>query len=127
MTGLAIVGIIGMEVLEKVPADGRWSRCVVCRPGGVHAPRAVLGDHPVRKRIFSAALLSFAPSLLAAAGMDDVCVQRLIGAQNKRLQHCSEKFQGEHRELCETAAHQEHAKAMQICRSRDEGAAPGRP
>jgi hypothetical protein len=82
----------------------------------------------VRKRIFfSAALLSFGltPSLLAAAEMDDVCVQRLIGALNKRLQHCSEKFQGEHRELCETAARQEHDKAMQICRSRDEGAAPG--
>ena len=72
-------------------------------------------------------LLALIPSPLAAAKMDDVCVQRLIGAQNKRLQHCSEKFQGEHRDLCETAARLEHAKAMQICRSRDEGAAPGRP
>lgn len=82
----------------------------------------------MRQRIFGVSLLSLAltTSLLAAAEMDDVCVQRLIGAQNKRLQHCSEKFQGEHRELCEAAAHLEHAKAMQICRSRDEGAVPGR-
>jgi hypothetical protein len=68
--------------------------------------------------------LAYAPALLAAAKMDVVCVQRLIGAQNKRLQHCSEKFQGEHRDLCESAARLEHAKAMQICRSRGDGAVP---
>jgi hypothetical protein len=75
--------------------------------------------------IFRAALVSltFAPAL-AAGEMDEVCVQRLIGAQNKRLQHCSEKFQGEHRDLCETAARLEHAKAMQICRSRGDGGSP---
>ena len=94
----------------------------------VQGHQALFGDHPVCKHIVGATLLSLVliPCHLAAAEMDEVCVQRLIGAQNKRLQHCSEKFQGEHRELCETAAHQEHAKAMQICRSRDEGAVPDR-
>jgi hypothetical protein len=78
------------------------------------------------KLIFRAALVSltFTPALLTAGEMDEVCVQRLIGAQNKRLQHCSEKFQGEHRDLCESAARLEHAKAMQICRSRGDGAVP---
>jgi hypothetical protein len=78
------------------------------------------------KLIFRAALVSltFTPALLKAGEMDEVCVQRLIGAQNKRLQHCSEKFQGEHRDLCESAARLEHAKAMQICRSRGDGAVP---
>jgi hypothetical protein len=86
----------------------------------------ILGDYPVGRLIFGAAgvLLAFAPALLVAAEMDEVCVQRLIGAQNKRLQHCSEKFQGEHRDLCETAARLEHAKAMQICRSRGDGGPP---
>jgi hypothetical protein len=80
----------------------------------------------MRGYIIGAALvLALSPPPSVAAEMDDVCVQRLVGNQNKRLQLCSEKFQGEHRELCETAARQQHDKAMQMCRSRDAAAAPG--
>ena len=51
------------------------------------------------------------------AGMDQGCIQRLLGQQNERLQLCRDKFQGEHRDLCETAANRVHERNMKICTS----------
>ena len=55
------------------------------------------------------------------AGGDPGCVQRMLGQQRERLQLCSDKFQGEHRNLCETAANRVHEKNVKICTSRENG------
>ena len=59
------------------------------------------------------------------AGMDQGCIQRLLGQQNERLQLCRDKFQGEHRDLCEAAAQQEHLRKVKICAFREKVPAPG--
>jgi hypothetical protein len=61
-----------------------------------------------------AVCLSFA----ADAKMDQGCVQRLEQQRDQRLQLCREKFEGEHRQLCETAAAQEHDHKIKICESK---------
>ena len=61
-------------------------------------------------------------SSISHAGMDQGCIQRLLGQQNERLRLCSDKFQGEHRELCETAAKQVHERNVKICTSRENSA-----
>ena len=73
--------------------------------------------------------LSVSLSSISNAEMDQGCIQRLFGQQRERLQLCSDKFQGEHRDLCETAANQVHERNVKICTSRENrpGEAPRPP
>ena len=68
------------------------------------------------------ASLSFSLSSVSQAQMDQGCLQRMLGQQTERLQLCRDKFHGEHRSLCETAANQVHARNVKICTSRENGA-----
>jgi hypothetical protein len=71
-----------------------------------------------RMVIVGMASISCALGSASHAEMDAGCVQRLLGQKNQRLQLCSERFQGEHRGLCETAANRVHERDVKICASR---------
>jgi hypothetical protein len=73
--------------------------------------------------------LSVSLRSISHAGMDQGCIQRLQGQQNERLRLCRDKFQGEHRDLCETAANRVHKRNVKICTSRENngGEAPRPP
>ncbi len=69
--------------------------------------------------------LALSMSISARAEMDAGCVQRMLAQQSQKVQLCRDKFEGEHRELCEAAAQQEHLRKVKVCAFREKAPAPG--
>ena len=63
------------------------------------------------------ASLACSLSSTSHAEMDEGCFQRMLGQRDERLQLCRDKFEGEHRDLCETAAKRVHERNVKICTS----------
>jgi hypothetical protein len=83
--------------------------------------------HPLhRSTILGVCSLSLAisMSISATAEMDAGCVQRMLAQQSQKVQLCRERFEGQHRELCEAAAQQEHVRKVKICALRERVPAP---
>ena len=64
-------------------------------------------------------------AISARAEVDAGCVQRMLAQQSQKVQACRDKFAGEHRDLCEAAAQQEHQRKVKICAFRERVPAPG--
>ena len=62
-------------------------------------------------------LIALNSTTSAHAEIDQRCLQGMLGQQNKRLQLCKDKFQEEHRGLCETAATQAHERNARISKN----------
>ena len=69
--------------------------------------------------------LALSIGISARAEVDAGCVQRMLAQQSQKLQVCKDKFEGEHRDLCEAAARQEHQRKVKICAFRERTPAPG--
>jgi hypothetical protein len=69
--------------------------------------------------------LALGATISAHAEVDAGCVQRMLAEQSQKVQLCRDKFAGEHRELCEAAAQQEHQRKVKVCAFRERVPAPG--
>ena len=84
--------------------------------------------HPLPRLIFLGACsfsLALSVGIPARAEMEAGCVQRMLAEQSQKVQLCRDKFEGEHRDLCEAAAQQEHQRKVKICAFRERTPAPG--
>ena len=84
--------------------------------------------HPLPRSIFLGVCslpLALGVSISARAEMDAGCVQRMMAQQSQKVQLCRDKFEGEHRDLCEAAAQQDHLRKVKICAFRERAPTPG--